>query len=184
MRRLLALCLWFASAFASAASLAPKEPLQLLKEQQARDPQFVVQWLNSVGAKTDQKDAKWFFSVGLKEKAARNWSAASKAFGESMIRYPSPQALLEYAEADLRMLGQVRAREGFPSQLVRGDMEHALGFYEAAVAANGVTKTLSPQDAKRLEHNASCLRRHLQSPQPQTDCEPATYFSSGGQAQK
>lgn len=184
MQRLLVVFLWFASAFASAASLLPKEPQQLLKEQQARDPQFVVQWLNGMGLKTDQKDAKWFFSVGVKEKEAKNWSAASKAFGESMIRYPSPQALLEYADADLKMLGQVRAREGFPSKLVRGDMEHALGFYEAAVAANGVTKNLSPQDAKRLEQSVSCLRSHLQSSQPQNDCQPMTYFSSSGQAKK
>lgn len=184
MQKLLAVFLLFASAFAIAASLLPKQPPQLLKEQEARDPQFVAQWLNSVGPKTDQKDARWFFSLGLKEKEAKNWSAASKAFGESMKRYPSPQALLEYADADLKMLGQVRAREGFPSKLVREDMEHALGFYEASIAANGVTKTLSPQEAKRLEQNVSCLKGYLQSPQPQSDCQPITYFSSGGPAKK
>lgn len=184
MQKLLALSLWFASAFASAASLLPKESPPLIKEQQARDPQFVVQWLSSMGPKTDQKDAKWFFSAGVKEKEAKNWSAASKAFGESMIRYPSPQALLEYADADLKMLGQVRARDGFPSKFVRGDMEHALGFYEAAVAANGVTKTLSIQDTKRLEQNVACLRTYLQSSQPQSDCQPTTYFSGSGQAKK
>jgi hypothetical protein len=184
MQKLLAVFLWFVSAFALATAPLQKEPQQLLQEQQVRDARFVVEWLNSMGPKTNQKEAKWFFSFGLKEKEAKNWSAASKAFGESMIRYPSPQALLEYADADLRMLGPIRAREGFPSELVRGDMEHALGFYEAAVAANGVTRTLSSRDAKRLEQNVSCLKGFLQSHQQQNGCPPARYFSFSGRDRK
>lgn len=184
MQKLLAVFLCFASALAIAGASSPKEPAQLLSEQEARNPQFVVQWLGSTGPKTDQTDAKWFFSFGLKAKASRNWSAASKAFGESMRRYPGPQALLEYADADLKMLGQVRAREGFPSRLVRGDMEHALGFYESSLAANGVTRTLSPQEAKRLEQNVSCLKSYLLSSRPQRDCQPLIYFSRSGQVRK
>jgi hypothetical protein len=183
MQKLLAVFLWFASALASAAASPPKEHQQLLNEQEVRNPQFVVQWLSSTGQKADQKDAKWFFSLGLKKKESNNWSAASKAFGESMIRYPSPHALLEYANSDLKMLGQVRARQGFPSKLVREDMEHALGFYEASLAGNGVTKTLSPQESKQVEQYVSCLKSYLLSSQSKSDCQPTIYFSSG-QAKK
>lgn len=184
MQKLLAAFLWCASAWAVADASMPKEAAApLLTEQEVRNPQFVAQWLGSASAKGDHKSAKWFFSLGLKEKKARNWSGASKAFGESARRYPSPQALLEYADADLKMLGQVRAREGFPPQLVQGDMAHALGFYEASLAGHGVTKTLSPQELQRVEQHVSCLKTYLQSSQVPSDCPPATYFSTG-QAKK
>jgi hypothetical protein len=167
-----------ASVLAPATSTPSKEPPQLLKEQDVKDPEFVVQWLSSAESKTDQKDAKWFFSIGLKEKKSKNWPAASKAFGESMRRYPSPQALFEYADSDLKMLGQVRAREGFPPGLVREDMVHALRLYETSLAANKVTNTLSAQEAKRIEQHASCLKNYLESSAPQSDCQPLKYFSS------
>lgn len=80
MQKLLAVFLWFASALAIAGSSPPKEPPRLLSEQEAKIPQFVVQWLGSTGPKANQKDAKWF--------------------------YPSPHALLEYAESDLKMLSR------------------------------------------------------------------------------
>ena len=184
MQKLLAVFLWFASALAVASASPPEERAQLLSEDEVRNPQFVAEWLGARGTKVDQTDAKWFFSFGLKEKASRNWSAASKAFGESARRYPGPQALLEYADADLKMLGQVRAREGFPPGLLSEDMAHALGFYESSLAANGVTKTLSSREAKRLEQNVSCLKDYLRSSRPQRDCQPLTYFSRGGQVKK
>ena len=178
MHSMLAACLWFASALASAMSPPSKDSPWLLSEQEVRNPAFVTQWLTGLGAGADRKEADWFYSLGMKKKQANNWSAAAKAFGESMRRYPGPRTLYEYAHAELKMLGKVRARQGFPRAAVRQDMEHALGFYEASLAANSVTSTLSLEEARRVEAYAACLRHHLQASRPPVACPPATYFST------
>ncbi len=179
MQKLSVVFLWFASLLSFAAPPVPKEFPRLISEQEARNPEFVSQWLTIAGSKADQGEARRFFSLGLRAKESQNWSAASKAFGESMRRYPSPHALFEYAESDLKMLGQVRSRDGFPSKLVREDMAYALGLYEASLAANKVTGTLLPAEAKRIEQYVYCMKNYLNSLQPQSNCQPLEYFSIG-----
>jgi hypothetical protein len=173
----LALFLWFASALAFAAP--PLDLSQLPEIDALRNPQFVVQWLNGAGQKARQEDAKRFFSFGLKAKDAERWSAASKAFGESMIRYPAPHTLLEYNYSHLRMLGEIHARKTFSTNEDRRYTGNALKLYEGSLAANGVTKTLSPQEIQDIEQYISCLKTYLRTSRPQTDCPPTVYFADG-----
>ena len=184
MEKLLAVSLSFASALAFAAPATPEPAPQLLRDEELLNPEFVVQWLNDVGPKTDQEDARRFFSSGLKAKESENWSAAGKMFGESMIRYPSPHALFEYVDADIKMLAYVRAREGFPAWRIRDDMEYFLGFYEASLAANGVTKTLPASEVERIGQHIACIKEYLASPRQQADCQPVTIYFSKRKAGK
>lgn len=171
--------MWLASSWAIAFTTSPSIPSQFINDKDLKNHEFIANWLTNVGpSKTDREDADRFFSLGLKAKQAKNWSGAAKMFGESMMRYPSPHALYESADSELRMLRQVRAREGFPPERVRKDMNNALDLYESSLAANGVTKTLSAQEIERIEQYVFCLKSYLQSPQPQTDCQPTVYFSS------
>ena len=184
MERLLAVSLSFASALAFAAPATPEPAPRLLSVEEAGNPEFVVQWLTETGPKTDQEDARLCFSYGLEAKQSRNWSLAVKAFNESMIRYPGPHALFEYADAVLRMLAQVRAREGFPAWRIRDDMEYFLGFYEASLAANGVTKTLPASEVERIGQHIACIKEYLASPRQQADCQPVTIYFSKRKAGK
>ena len=169
--RLSALSWWFASAVACAAVSPPA----LLSDQELRDPAFVAGWLAREGSTADRKAAARFHAHGLKDKEAANWSAATKAFGESAVRYPAPEVLLDYVDAKLRMLGPVRARRGPRIDEVRADMADALGLYEAALAANGVTATLSAAQARRAAQHVACMKEYLATRAP-GDCAPVRYF--------
>jgi len=175
MRRLWALSPWFVSVLAGAAASAPAPAL--LSDSELRDPGFVMRWLDREGSRADRQAAARFYAHGLKDKEAGNWSAATKAFGESAVRYPAPEVLLEYVDAELRMLAPVRARQPLRVDRQRADMAHALGLYEAALAANGVTSTLSAAQAGRAEQHVACMRDYLAS-RPPGDCAPIRYFAS------
>ena len=184
MEKLLAVSLSLASALAFAAPATPEPAPRLLEDEEVRNPGFVVQWLTETGPKADQEAARRFFSYGLEAKESKNWSAAGKMFAESMIRYPGPRALFEYADAKLRMLAYVRAREGFPAWRIRRDMERTLKLYETSLAANGVTKTLSAPEVERIGQHIACIKDYLASSRQQGDCQPVTIYFSKRKAKK
>ena len=177
MKKLLAAFLLFASALAVAASPPPDRLPKLLDEKEVKNPEFVSKWLAGYGSNVNQKEADWFYSLGVKQKESNNWSAAAKAFGESMRRYPRPHAISDYADAELKMMGEIRAREGFPPSKASEDMEHAIWLYKSSLAANSVTRTLSQAEARRIEEFVSCLAEYLKTSQPSGNCPPSMYFS-------
>ena len=180
MARLLALSLWFASVFALPGCNAQESAQagKYLTESEAGNAEFVSRWLAKHRA-ADQKDAQQFMQQALREKQRSNWSAATKAFGESMIRYPSPQALAGYAEAELRMLGAVRARDKNVNEHMAADMKHALAFYESALSANAVLRTLPAQESEQLQKSVDCLKAYLASASKQAGCVPLEIYLAG-----
>ncbi len=158
--------LWFECASAQDKSAAPG----FLTVEQAGNPQFVVDWLKQRGTAVDWTEAGRFFEVGMGEKQKRNWSAATKGFGESMIRYPSPQALAEYAEAELRMLGETRSRDKSYEQNKLPDLANALNYIRSALAADAVLGTMPKADRDKAQLNANCLPAYIQSGRSQGIC--------------
>jgi hypothetical protein len=63
-------------------------------------------------------------------------------------------------------------------------MEYSLALLESSLAANSVTKTLSPQEVERIEQHVSCLKSYLLTSQPQSDCPPTVHYFSGGRSKK
>lgn len=187
MARLSARSLWFASltlvatsacaqASAPAAAGAPQ-----MTQEQAADPAYVVQWLKThPHAYQQHKTTQLLFEQGRKSEKSRNWSSAMLGYGESMIRYPSPQALAAYARTELLMLGQVRARNGDMATKAKGDVANSLRYYETALAANEVIITLGPDEESTVKRQAQCLRDFVAATQAVSDCEPMkSYLSSG-----
>jgi hypothetical protein len=178
----LALSLWLAGALALFVGCNAQEqnppPAKLLTEAEAGNAEFVAQWLKQHGATADQKEARQFLEQAQQAKQRKNWSAATKAFGESMIRYPNAQALAGYAEAELRMLGEVRARDKSTSQHMAEDMKHALAFYEAALAANAVQQALPAPEMEQLRKSVACLAGYVASTNRPLDCSPIELYSA------
>ncbi len=172
MERRLVLLLWFVSFLWSGCALAENKSTAapFLTEEEVANPQFVTDWLKKNGQTTHRKDADWFFDVGLRDKQNKNWSAATKAFGESMIRYPSPQALAEYAEAELRMLGEIRARQKNFDANKLSDLSHALNFFKSALAADSVLNAMPKEDNERVRSNVECLDAYIRSGKAQGPC--------------
>ncbi len=158
--------LWFGCALAQEKTTAPG----FSTVEQAGDPSFVADWLKQNGTVVDRTEANRFFEVGMREKQKKNWSAATKAFGESMIRYPSPQALAEYAEAELQMLGEIRSRDKSYEQNKLPDLAHALNYIRSALAADSALETMPKAERGKTQLNADCLSVYIQSGKHQGIC--------------
>jgi hypothetical protein len=145
---------------------------KLLTDKELEYPEFVVNWLKTEGANADMAMVGKSFQYGLKAKQQGRWGPAGKAFGESMIRYPSPQAIAEYINAELHDLGAVRAREKTVNRFKRKDMIHARKYYRSALAANTVTNTLSSEEKTQLQGNIQCLDYFIRFGKVQPTCRP------------
>lgn len=163
---------------AAVASTPPTGALGIvMKQEDARRPEVVVAWLRANAAKADRRMANSLFEMGLRTNKQKNWSASTKDFGESMIRFPGPRALAEYARARHRMLGSVRARERASNDVVAKDMRHFLDVYETSLAADDVVQELEPHDKEQILSDVTCVKAHLQTGRAQPECRPLQYFA-------
>jgi hypothetical protein len=170
MRVTLAGFVWLLSGmFCNAAS----QDFKYISQTQLSDAEFVANWLKVNKSGLDLKGATAAFELGQKYKRNKQWSAAAKGFGESAIRYPSPQTLTQYAEVKSLSLGAVRAREKVVDQYRLSDMTSLLRLYQSAVAANSVLASLSVKEKNQLQANVDCLGAFVAAPdKPHKHCAP------------
>lgn len=177
MVKLLALLLWFASSLLGPYVFAKEEATekQFLTNEQLRDAEFVATWLKTKATNVNKKEAARFLETAM---AAKNSSAAAKGFLESMIRYPSPQALAGYAAAESRMFGEIRKRNKNVDQHIISDMGRALDYYKSAIAANAVLKIMPEHEIEQVRKNVACLTIYLQAKTPQKNCQPLQNYAA------
>ena len=174
MAKLSVRSLWFGSAIAllSATALGNAVQPKLLEQKDIYDPVVVSAWLKANGATADREQAAWFFKHGLKDKKRGAWSPAGKSFGASALYYPSPQTLIEYANAALHSLGGARAYEKSFAQYSRRDMTSFEPIYRSVLAADAVLKTLSTAEKAQTQRNIDCLIAFVRSVKFQANCPP------------
>ena len=174
MRVTLAGLLWLLSGlFCSAAS----KDFNYVSQAQLGDAEFVAGWLKTNKSSLDLKGATTAFKLGQKYKKNRQWSSAAKSFGESAIRYPSPQTLMQYAEVKSLSLSAVRAREKVIAQYRVSDLTSTLRLYQSAVAANSVLASLSVAEKTKLQANVDCLSAFVAAPdKPAENCAPVKSY--------
>lgn len=178
MKKQLAMSLLFASTYFLQGCYAQENSdSNILSRQEINDPDFIANWLIS-HKHIDQTMAKHLFEQGIKEKQREAWSSASKYFGESMIRYPRPEALSAYTEVKLQMLAMVRKREGDIQEKLPLDMNNALKLYRSALSANMVLGTLSEEEKKRIQGHVDCLQAYAASGRSDMDCQPLRWYYS------
>ncbi len=172
MPRPSAWCLWLVSVLAISGAQAQDTCRQHLTMDEAGNATFVSAWFERAKLVGPCKDALWFYEQGLRDKKRRNWSGAAKAFGESMIRFPGPRALWEYADAEIRMLAAVRAKDKSVASHILPDMRYALNFYQSALAADRALKALLPPESEELHRNSNCVAEYLASGASRSHCQP------------
>lgn len=161
---------WFAgAALLVVACSAGAEPLS---QQDLKSPERVEAWLKANKQDLDAKAAQDFFQQGVQSKQQRRWGPALKSFGESALRKPSAPTLIEYAEAHLRLLGEMRARDNSYAEHQQRDLTSAEQLYRSALAAENVLPELSSQQRDEALRNADCLAEFLRSPRVLDACEP------------
>lgn len=159
MAKLLAQSLLCASALLQFMPAFARDAPQLIQDDLEK-PAVVKAWLMENGTKADKTAAKEFFDLGQKLKKEKRWALATKAFGGSAIRYPTPHALNEYAEASIRDLGP------------RLDVQHVVPLYQSAIAADTVLQVMSEEEKRATQNNLDCLRAYLQVKKAQPGCRP------------
>ncbi len=171
MAKLLALLLLFANTALSPCAFANGGAIKTpyLTDEQLRNAEFVSTWLKTKATTTAQKDARPFLEAAMR---AKNSSAAAKAFLESIIRYPHPQALVGYAVAETRMLGEIRARNNNVDQYIGSDMLRTLDYYKSAIAADAVLQVMPKNEMEQVQKNAACLTTYLRLKHRQKNCLP------------
>lgn len=149
---------------------------QPLKQGDEGNPALIAAWLKTNAVTADKTRAEQFFKFGLKEKKRGAWGPAGKGFGASLLFYPSPHALSEYAYVRLRGLGEIRAREKTFSQYKQSDLASVEPIYRSVLAADSVLNTLNATEKEQTRQNADCLAAFVQSAKMQANCRPLQMY--------
>jgi len=149
----------------------------MLQQEALSKPELITGWLKQ-NAAADRRDADWFFKTGVKAMTDRRWSLAAKAFGDSALRFPTPQALMEYADAWLHMLHEIRSSPGNAPVAAEPDLAHAEKIFRSALAANALLNSLNAREKEQTEQDATCLASYIQS-HVETDCRPLHLYRHG-----
>lgn len=164
--------LWFASVLALPCACALGDEPPMLSQDDLSKPAVVSAWLKENGAKADKARAKTFFDAGVKAKSQKRSGPAGKAFGESAGYYPTPQAINEYADITVRMLGETRTRNKDRHAHEKSDLASTESLYRSALAADAVLKSLSADEKQRTLQNADCVGIFIKSGVVQSSCPP------------
>ncbi len=183
MERQLARSKWFASGWFAACGLAVAAGVEppYLHRDDLENPQAIAAWLDKYAATANKRAAQIEFARGEAYQKRRYWSAASKAFGESALAFPTPAALVARTDNRLRGLAEIRVREKETTH-ARDDLAGALPVYRSALAAEGRLRMLSASALAQLQADEACLNAHLEANTastwtPQT-CRPLSLYTA------
>ncbi len=164
--------LWFASVVALGSGYAFGDDPPMLGQDDLKKPATVSAWLKENGDKADKARAKTMFAAGLQAKAEKRFGPAGKAFGESAIYYPTPEAIHEYADVQLHTLGEIRERNKDRGQHMKSDLSSALSLYQSVLASDTVLATMSAAEKQQTKQNVDCLAAYLRSEKASMPCPP------------
>lgn len=175
MARPSALLLSFASLLA-VGSPAARAVSPLLTDDALRQPERVSQWLRQHPQPVPPRDIQHWLEMGKKASAKRNWSAATKAYGEAAIRFPGGRTLSAYADAELRMMGQIRARNKAGTLHMAEDLTQAMRLWQSALAAEAVIDEMSPAQETVLRMQLTCAAQYLRTGRIEQNCPPVQCY--------
>lgn len=177
MRRLSArFALLSALVLAGYAGFAAADSPATLQQDDLKNPDVISSWLTTNGAAADRRQAEVFFRQGTMAKAKHQWGLAAKGFGESALQFPSPTSLVEYAEAKLHELSDIRVREKTVAKYRQSDIATVEAVLRSALAADAVLNTLSVQEMQQVRRDAKCLEAFLRSGDDDTTCRPLRLY--------
>lgn len=131
-----------------------------LSMKQIQDTEYVKKWLARTDLKIDHASIKFLNKQAEKREKLQYWDAAAKFYGEAMLLYPSPEAILNYASAQYKMLKRIRDRGGDLEQNQLSDMSNFLSRYRSAMAADDVLHTLTDNRRQAIKTSIDCLEKY------------------------
>jgi len=160
----------------SAVAFAGGEPPAQLSQSDLHTPEAVKLWLQQNAAKVDKRIAHDFLEMGKDYMQKGNWSAATKTFGESALFYPAPETLRLHADAELKMLGEIRARKNQFATKQHSDLKYVLAKYQTALAADDVLHSLKVDERDTIETYIQCISDYIKEPKQNSACQPVNAY--------
>ncbi len=173
MLRIWALSLLLASVTSAESQAAEYDSLSL---DQIQDIEYIKKWLARKDLKIDHASIKFLNEQAKQREKKQYWDAAAKSYGEAMLLYPSPEAILNYTNSQYKMLMRIRNRDGNLEQKKFSDMSRFLLRYRSANAADEVLHTLNEDQRKELKTDLDCLEKYTITNQYQPDCKILTNY--------
>lgn len=97
----------------------------------------------------------------------KNYISAIKFFSENLLRYPSPQMIINYTDANLMMLTDNKNTPG-GCTLSGGNLQAALRYYHSELITDNSVNLLSRDEKKNLTEKITCLEAFQKTPAPAT----------------
>ena len=176
MARPLAALLSFSFLVFFAPACADVATAPLLTDEQLEQPAQVSAWLKQHAANADKQTAKEMYQFGLKEMKRNSYDSATKAFGDSAIRFPTPQALNAYADARLRGLGGIREHNKNRSEHLDRDLRHVESIYRSALASDATVPAMSEQERVQTKAYLDCMVAYRRDRSGVATCPPLAAY--------
>ncbi|WP_250209046.1 hypothetical protein [Morganella morganii] len=155
------LFLWSISLSASADT----DPAVLRSPPDAANAKLVISSLRQAKITPDNPLFSEFNDLAFDAMHNKNYTSAIKFFSENMLRYPSPQMIINYTDANLMMLTDNKNTLGSCAPSGE-DLQTALRYYHSALLTDNTVNLLSCDERKNLTEKITCLEAFQKTPAP------------------
>lgn len=157
--------LFLCSLFLSAS--ADTNPAVLRSPSDAVNTKLVISSLRQAKITPDNSLFSEFNDLAFDAMHNKNYISAIKFFSENLLRYPSPQMIINYTDANLMMLTDNKNTPG-GCTLSGGNLQAALRYYHSALITDNSVNLLSRDEKKNLTEKITCLEAFQKTPAPAT----------------
>ncbi|RUT64360.1 hypothetical protein CKG00_14265 (plasmid) [Morganella morganii] len=147
---------------------AGADTLVLENTADAQQPDRVLNGLKNAEISPDDTLLSEFNTPAVNAMAKKNWSAAGKMYGEKMLRYPSPDTIVHYADARLLMFKEVKTRNNAIAEFNTSVVPDALLYYRSAETVDNQVNQLSADDKQHLRAKIACIEAFIADKEAKT----------------
>lgn len=146
---------------------ADTSPAVLRSPSDAVNTKLVISSLRQAKITPDNSLFSEFNDLAFDAMHNKNYISAIKFFSDNLLRYPSPQMIINYTDANLMMLTDNKNNPG-GCTLSGGNLQAALRYYHSALITDNSVNLLSRDEKKNLTEKITCLEAFQKTPAPAT----------------
>ncbi len=142
-----------------------------LKLDSLQNPEELKLFVKNGTSKKNQKLAEKHYNLAVKKKMSNDWAAASKAFAELTLYYPTAKSLMGLSEAKAKFYTQVR----FGDEVAIKILKSIENYLEGAMAVDSIQKKMTQSETKEVNNDVTCIRAFLRNQIKKDNCKYVNY---------
>ena len=142
-----------------------------LKVDSLQKPEELKLFVESGASKKNQKLAEKQYKHAVKKKMNNDWAAASKAFAELTLHYPTAKSLVGLSEAKANFYTQIR----FGDKAAIKTLEEIEKYLKGAIAVDSIQKKMTQSETKEVNNDIACIEEFLKSRVKKDNCKYVNY---------